>query len=101
MAADSSEYSIELMARALAEAADAASPAADDGEIVAAYLQPLLEILGSNCAIFYGDDLSPLPARPPLRIHAPAKRELAAPGSITRQTQAYVRNANSQTVTSE
>src|SRR5207248_4565922 len=62
---------------------------------------PLLEILGSNCAIFYGDDISPLPARPPLRIHAPAKRELAAPVSITRQTQAYVRNANSQTVTSE
>jgi CheY-like chemotaxis protein len=101
IASDLNDYSVELISQALVEAARAGASSFDDGEIIAAYLNYLVKILGSNCAIFYGADTSPLPVRSALRIHAAGKRELAAPVSVTRQAQAFVLNSVHQVVTSE
>ena len=98
---DSGAHSVELIAHSLMEAANAASKSLDDGEIIAAYVNQLLMLLGSNCAIFYCADGSPLGAHTAVRAQAPGKRELAAPVSVPRQTQAFVRNAPQQVVISE
>ena len=101
IASDPNDYSVELISQALVEAARAGASSVDDAEIIAAYLNYLVKILGSNCAIFYSADNSPLPVRTALRIHASGKRELAAPVSVTRQAQAFVLNSVHQVVTSE
>jgi len=101
IASDPNDYSVELISQALVEAARAGASSVDDAEIIAAYLSHLLKILGSNCAIFYSAETSPLPVRTALRIHAASKRELAAPVSVTRQAQAFVLNSVQQVVTSE
>jgi CheY-like chemotaxis protein len=101
MGRDSNAYSVELMSHSLLEAAKAAASSPDESEIISAYLNQLLIILESNCAIFYPADASPLNSRTAIRAHSSGKRELAAPVSITRQTQAFVRNAEHQVVTSD
>jgi CheY-like chemotaxis protein len=101
IATDPNDYSVELISQALVEAARAGASSVDDGEIIAAYLNYLVKILGMNCAIFYSAENSPLPVRTALRIHSASKRELAAPVSVTRQAQAFVLNSVHQVVTSE
>ncbi len=95
------DYSVEVVAHALVEAARTAADTLDEGEIVAAYLNHLVSILDRNCAIFYCAEGSPHPNRTPLRVHRTGKRELAAPVSVPRQTQAFIRNSPQQLVTSE
>lgn len=94
-------YSVELISRALVEAANGATKSLDDREVIVAYLHPLINFLGGNCAIFYCADASPLGPSTALRLQSPGKKELAAPVSVTRQTQAFVRNSKDQVVTSE
>ena len=94
-------YSVELISRALVEAANAAAKGLDDGEVIVAHLHPLIKFLGGNCAIFYCADASPLGPRTAVRLQSPGRKELVAPVSVNPQTQAYVRNFNDQVVTSE
>ena len=101
IASDPKDYSVGLITQALVEVERDGASSVDDAEIIAAYLNYLVKILGSNCAIFYSAENSPLPVRTALRIHAAGKRELAAPVSVTRQAQAFVLNSVHQVVTSE